>query len=284
MLVELIDNRVRSLATVLIDGIKQCRDIRIAVAFVSRRGLDVIRPSVDAALQSGAKVEFLVGLDMHTTEDDALHDLYYLSSRNSTVAFDCYVSLKAGTVYHPKLYLLRSYDDTATAIVGSSNLTQGGLRANVEVNVALTGELSEDAISDAYSTYSQLKLLPGRVAPDEELLELYGQARKAIMKQAQQGSNRALLNDLLNKFQEKARTLRKPTITSEDLVGWPKLVYDMLPDGEFSNNDVYARSHVFEQRYPQNRNVKAKVRQQLQILRDFGLIEHMEHGHWKKRR
>ncbi len=34
--------------------------------------------------------------------------------------------------------------------------------------------------------------------------------------------------------------------------------------------------------HPNNRNVRAKVRQQLQILRDMGLVEHLGPSRWRK--
>jgi hypothetical protein len=37
----------------------------------------------------------------------------------------------------------------------------------------------------------------------------------------------------------------------------------------------------FKKLYPGNRNIEAKIRQQLQHLRDAGLLEHVAAGRWR---
>jgi HKD family nuclease len=263
--------------------IAEAEEAKIAVAFVSRQGLSLIKPALDAAVLTGARVEFLVGLDMQGTEPDALREMLVLSRSNAAFSLYCYASLSPSTIYHPKMYLLNKGGD-ATAIIGSSNLTRGGLKGNIEANVALMGSLNEESISDAYGVYGRLKFLPGRVAPDEELLSLYADLCKTSKRQGRNAIDRQPTNDLAKRFQEKAKSLRPPVATESDLVGWLKLVYEVLPDGEFTNKDVYIRKAHFLEHYPQNRNVEAKARQQLQILRDMGLIEHIGQARWKKRR
>jgi type II restriction enzyme len=41
---------------------------------------------------------------------------------------------------------------------------------------------------------------------------------------------------------------------------------------EFSLYDLYAMEESFKAAYPENKNVRAKVRQQLQVLRDNGYV------------
>lgn len=50
----------------------------------------------------------------------------------------------------------------------------------------------------------------------------------------------------------------------------------------FALQDVYDLTTEFSERYPRNRNVKAKLRQQLQVLRDLGYIEFLGHGKYRK--
>lgn len=51
---------------------------------------------------------------------------------------------------------------------------------------------------------------------------------------------------------------------------------------EFSLTDVYKFEDYLSQKHPNNRNVKAKIRQQLQFLRDKGAIEFLGNGKYKK--
>lgn len=266
---------------VLAPEIERCNEAKIAVAFASRRGLAMIQPAIQTALQAGAYLEFLVGLDMHTTEPDALRSLYELARAQTNVELFCYSSIEQGGIYHPKLYLLRVYE-TATSIVGSSNLTEGGLKKNIEINAVIKGSILDEAIADSYNSYNRLKFHGDKVIPDAEYIEMYAQAtiearviQRRVAREAPRESLRA--------FNEKTKSLRNPRPTSRDLVGWPKLVYDTLPGGEFTNDQVYTFEKLFQQQYPDNKNVRAKIRQQLQILRDMQFIEHIETGRWRKK-
>jgi len=50
---------------------------------------------------------------------------------------------------------------------------------------------------------------------------------------------------------------------------------------DFSLEDVYAFESVLKGKHPENHNVRAKVRQQLQYLRDKGVIEFMGRGQYR---
>lgn len=55
-----------------------------------------------------------------------------------------------------------------------------------------------------------------------------------------------------------------------------------LQEEYFSLADVYAFDEKLQERHPQNNNVRAKMRQQLQMLRDKGLIEFLGRGKYRK--
>jgi type II restriction enzyme len=50
---------------------------------------------------------------------------------------------------------------------------------------------------------------------------------------------------------------------------------------EFSLEDVYAFEAYLQAKHPENHNVKAKIRQQLQFLRDRGVIEFVGRGQYR---
>jgi HKD family nuclease len=277
MNVQIVDNGERKLLGILTSLIEQSTDIRIAVAFASRQGVALIRDAVDTALQFHASVEFLLGLDMQTTEPAAVRELYELSRNVDNVSLYCFATLTRGTIYHPKMYLLRGGTSTAV-IVGSSNLTKGGLTGNVEVNVVLEGTNLDEPISDAYVSYNRLKFMPDRVVPDDELLALYEELRKKQKQTTPVNS----VNELLTQFTEKARSLHRPTPTRADLVGWLELVYDAAPEGEFTNRDIYQHLPKFRSYYPDNNTMQAKIRQKLQELRNMGFLTHVGVGRWRK--
>lgn len=50
----------------------------------------------------------------------------------------------------------------------------------------------------------------------------------------------------------------------------------------FTLNDIYKFEHELALKHPQNNNIKPKIRQQLQILRDDGFIDFLGNGIYKK--
>jgi type II restriction enzyme len=54
-----------------------------------------------------------------------------------------------------------------------------------------------------------------------------------------------------------------------------------LCKSEFTNEDAYSLLPQLELLHPGNRHVRDKVRQQLQVLRDSGLLVHLERGRWR---
>jgi len=71
---------------------------------------------------------------------------------------------------------------------------------------------------------------------------------------------------------------------SEPEPGWTLDVLNIvrrLGQAEFKNEDVYALARELEQLHPDNRHIKDKIRQQLQVLRDAGLLLHLGGGVWR---
>ena len=54
-----------------------------------------------------------------------------------------------------------------------------------------------------------------------------------------------------------------------------------VPTNEFTTADVYAFERELEALHPDNRHVRDKIRQQLQVLRDMKLLIHVERGVWR---
>lgn len=270
------------MGSVLSEALSFSDDIRIAVAFISIKGLALIEESLKLAINSANSIEFLVGLDMNWTEPDALKMLYNLSSDNDKITCICLSSLKPHYTYHPKLYLFKK-GNNVKFIIGSSNLTEGGLRKNIEANVVIETSIDNEIISDAYDTYNRLKYHPQRVLPDEEFIDIYTQLAKLQRKQQNQNLIKNTKYASLNKrFIEKSKSLQKPKVTKKDLVGWLNNIYKLIPDNEFITQQVYKYESDLAKLYPNNQNIKPKIRQQLQVLRDMGVIKHLGRSRWIK--
>jgi type II restriction enzyme len=69
--------------------------------------------------------------------------------------------------------------------------------------------------------------------------------------------------------------------------GWLLEVMKTVEDvglGAFTLDDVYAGEGRLQALYPNNRNVRPKIRQQLQVLRDHGFLEFLGRGKYRLRR
>jgi type II restriction enzyme len=53
------------------------------------------------------------------------------------------------------------------------------------------------------------------------------------------------------------------------------------PTGSFTNEEIYAFAPELEKLHPDNRHIRDKIRQQLQVLRDLGFLTHIAHGDWR---
>lgn len=57
---------------------------------------------------------------------------------------------------------------------------------------------------------------------------------------------------------------------------------DTIKNDSFTLNDIYKFENQLKLKYPENNFIKDKIRQQLQLLRDKGLIEFKSRGIYKK--
>ena len=108
---------------------------RAAIAFVKRSGTQHIRQNL-REFANRASVRMSVGIDLYGTSREGLEDLLH-SLPNGQI----YVFHNNGpTTFHPKVYLFRN-QNSADVLVGSGNLTSGGLYVNYEASLAVSLDL-----------------------------------------------------------------------------------------------------------------------------------------------
>ena len=80
---------------------------------------------------------------------------------------------------------------------------------------------------------------------------------------------------------QKTLFLRAQSIESR---GWTLDVWQCIDrlDASFSLNQVYGFADELQLKHPENNHVKDKIRQQLQVLRDKGIIEFVSLAHYRK--
>ena len=275
----------RDLASVLVKNLPKCKSVYFASAFVKRSGMSIIERHIESLLRSGCNGYFLAGLDFNITDGDSLFRLHkWQTAYPDRVRFACFSdpSISQTPTFHPKLYVLEHSKKIMKVVVGSSNLTSGGLGKNIEINIMLTGSREEIEDIGIIRKFSNWFWSDTSFVPTHEYIEKYEVLRKRISRRAKSAFK---AQSVVKSIRELRKAERKLIIKPKDpsgLTGWVKEVYERLPAGEFQTSDVYKKGNEFRRLYPTNTEIEAKIRQQLQKLRDEGLIKHIERGKWRR--
>lgn len=108
-------------------------------AFASESGLEMIYDSLVARLENGLPARFVLGINFYQTDPSVLYDLLELSDEYS--GLELYMgSAESTTIFHPKVYAFKNKKGDSSVMLGSANLTKGGLSSNHELSALLTAE------------------------------------------------------------------------------------------------------------------------------------------------
>lgn len=120
----------------------------IVVAYVKRTGVAHLKKSLEKFRVTGGKVKAVVGIDQRNTSVQGLQLLQSLCDDIWVYHNECF-----GNTFHPKIYAFEKAGDKATVFVGSSNLTEGGLYTNYEINSSSEYDLKDPEQAKAYSDF-----------------------------------------------------------------------------------------------------------------------------------
>lgn len=170
---------------------------------------------------------------------------------------------------HAKIF---SFDTTRT-IITSSNLTFNGLIRNYEYGVLID---DKDTVFDIEDDLQCLidDELSGEFKIDsvdfiKEQIDFYKDKEYKIL--VDKEGDEQLQSEVKN--------------ISKSLKSWQKDVYDVIElklEEKFKLQDLYKFEKQFQDLHPNNSNIKPKIRQILQQLREKGLIKFEEPGYYKK--
>lgn len=124
----------------LIEGLRNSNwtFFRAAIAFVKRSGTKHIQTDL-AAFSRRANIRISVGIDKGGTSLEGVTDLIAaIGSKGGLWVF----KNKRGSTFHPKTYLFKNAF-FADLVVGSGNLTEGGLFTNYEASLRVKLDLSD---------------------------------------------------------------------------------------------------------------------------------------------
>ena len=113
------------------------QSLTFVVAFAKNSGVLRLKDPFECFRKRGGKVNAYVGIDLKGSSYEALTTLLLMTDSLSVVHFD------GGQTFHPKIYQFNG-KDRETLIIGSSNLTEGGLWTNCESSIVLSVNKSDE--------------------------------------------------------------------------------------------------------------------------------------------
>ncbi|WP_417591975.1 phospholipase D-like domain-containing protein [Owenweeksia hongkongensis] len=152
-------------------------EIWFAVALLKDSAFEFVQENIP----KGCIQHFLVGIDLPTPPSvlKALH------ARQERGVFDCAI-YKSSHNFHPKAYLIR-VENQYTAIVGSSNATNGGFKNNIELNYKVTNQLDCKNILEWFNALFEkgYPVSHSNISEYERSLESIGELEEEIKKKRQ---------------------------------------------------------------------------------------------------
>jgi len=152
---------------------------RASVAYVRWGGLGALANGLEDLLDAGGKVETIFGIDNGVTSPDALLYAVYLKKRYGSRVYAGVSDWNySNSIFHPKYYEFR-FANRLVAVVGSANLTGGGLRSNHELAAELEASLQSPLAMELKGIWaSHLRLaipispkLISKLAADKQLAD-----------------------------------------------------------------------------------------------------------------
>ena len=180
----IVMNNGDSLGNVLAQNLKGADSFLVATAYLNANGLERVMSPIERILDAKGSVNVVHGFYPQITETDAIRELARLADGSDQMSYGVCVdaprSLEGS--FHPKMYLTRSQDNHWHAVVGSSNLTRGGLRSNLEVNCTLSGFATEPAIRQCRKVFDKIQTDPNIHRPTIGWIEAYDRIRNLEIK------------------------------------------------------------------------------------------------------
>lgn len=242
MAIKILSNLNYPIGNIIKQEMQGASHVQIAVAFLKYTGVKVIEKSVRQCLDSGGSLEIIVGLDFKTTDSKALQYFINLKKEYPKVNFYCFGDRKdnkTNIVFHPKIYLFEKGGET-TGIVGSANMTGGGLMTNFEVSTIFK-ETKPLYFSQLQAIYNSIKFTDSIFVPDEEYLSGYSDIYKAFSENEEKANKNKGLQKVIKEMQNKEEYL-PGTVPSLKL-----LIIDVIEKKQESGQEFVSLSELYEE-------------------------------------
>ncbi|MBM3301707.1 MAG: hypothetical protein FJY85_17375 [Deltaproteobacteria bacterium] len=219
--VRLLDNLSGAVGDEILKCMASARQTMMAVAFVKFSGVRLIEESLVSLLDRGGRAEIIFGLDFSLTDPQALHRVMEVKRSHPALTLfafsDPYLPGREPP-FHPKLYVFEQTDGDWAAIIGSSNLSQGGLIDNIEVGVTIIGPRTAPPIADVLAFYDRVRRRESLFVPTDDYLEVYRRARSRIQRARRKGGERRVTQEAVSQLRRLEERLPGIVPTQKELV------------------------------------------------------------------
>jgi len=208
MAVQILSNLNYPIGNIINQELQNANSVRMAVAFLKYSGIKVLESSLQRCLSNNGSVEIIAGLDFKTTDPKSIHYFIKLQKKIKNIKFYCYGDTrehKTLVFFHPKIYLFSKGRET-TGIIGSTNLTRGGLLTNFEVNVVIK-EKKPIYFSQLEAIYNSVKFTDSVFSPDEDYLAGYSDIYKAFLKNEEKAKRDKGIQKILKEVKKREEIL-----------------------------------------------------------------------------
>lgn len=131
--------------------------VRIAAAYARWDGIGLIATGLETLLEAGGEFQCIYGVNNGVTTPDSFLYSLYLRELYSRHTYSGSVEDKfANAIFHPKFFEF-SFVDRVVAIVGSANLTGGGLVRNTELCLEIDLQSGHPFITKLDTAWEDLK-------------------------------------------------------------------------------------------------------------------------------
>ena len=206
--VQILSNLNYPIGKIINSELMNSADSKISVAFLKMTGIKYIEKALMQSLENGGSFEIIAGLDFKTTDPKAMMYFINLSHNNKNVHIYCYGDRdenKTDIVFHPKIYLFRNKNQTST-VIGSSNMTAGGLESNFEVN-SIFIEDKPVVYLQAESIYNFIKYTDSLFVPNEEYVYKYADVFKAFKKDEKTAKRDKEIKKIISQINDDEKSL-----------------------------------------------------------------------------
>ena len=256
MAIQILSNLNYPIGNIINQELQNANSTRIAVAFLKYSGLKVIEDSLIYCLNNNANVEIIAGLDFKNTDPQSIHYLIKLQKKVKGIKFYCYgdsMEHKTRVVFHPKIYLFSKGHET-TGIIGSTNLTRGGLLTNLEVNVVIK-ETKPLYFSQLEAIYNSVKFTDSVFSPDEEYLAAYSDVYKAFLQSEEKASKDKSIQKIV------AETIKREEILPGPVPSIKGIIIDVIKQKRKEGIEFVPLQTIYEEaeRIVQAKSLKYKM-------------------------